>query len=229
MLIGTLLTMMPDVQVYIDNKPLNQAIIAKYLCMFIDSNLKWDDHINKLVPKVLAKIGILRTLRKIVPIHTLKQLYTAIVQPHFDYGDMVYDSESGTNKTRLQKLQTRAVRLTTGSDPRIRRVSMFKELSWLSLQYRRDFYKCIIYKCRNGLAPQYLCDLFNSNDSMHSYNIRNSSQFWATKSCTAYYHRSFTVSGLNLWNNLLRNIQESTSLSRFKHALCMFIGAKPQF
>ncbi len=69
--------------------------------MFIDSNLKWDDHINKLVPKLLAKIRILTSLMKIVPIHTLKQLYTAIVQPHFDYGDMVYDSSSGCVLHRL--------------------------------------------------------------------------------------------------------------------------------
>ncbi len=108
---------MPDIHVHTDNEPLNQVTVAKYLGMFIDSNLKWDDHINKFILKISAKIGILRTLWKIVPIHTLKQLYTAIIQPHFDHGDMVYDSASGTNKTRLQKLQTRAARLITGSDP----------------------------------------------------------------------------------------------------------------
>ncbi len=81
---------------------------------------------------------------------------------------MVYDSASGTNETRLQKLQTRAARLITitGSDPHTSRVSIFKELGWLSVQYYRDFHECIMkYKCRNGLASQYLCDLFNSNDS----------------------------------------------------------------
>ncbi len=106
---------------------------------------------------------------------------------------------------------------------------MFKELGWLSLQYRRDFHKCMmVYKYRNSLAPQYLCDLFNSNESMHSYNTQNSSQLRATESRTAYYHHSFTVSGLNLWNSLPRNIQEST-LPSFKSALFKFIGAKPQF
>ncbi len=75
---------------------LNQVTVAKYLDMFIDSNLKWDDHINKLIPKMLFTIGIPRSLRKIVPIHTLKQLYTAIIQPHFHIEDMVYDSASLT-------------------------------------------------------------------------------------------------------------------------------------
>ncbi len=56
---------------------------------------------NMFADEISVKIGILRSLRTIVPIHTLKQMYTAIVQPHFDYEDMVYDSASGTNTTRL--------------------------------------------------------------------------------------------------------------------------------
>ncbi len=71
--------------------------------------------------------------------------------------------------------------------------------------------------------------LFNSNDGIHSYNTRNSSQLRATKSHTTYYHHSFIVSGLNLWNSPSRNIQESTSLSSFKNALFKFISAKPPF
>ncbi len=80
-----------------------------------------------------------------------------------------------------------------------------------------------------NVNSQYLCDLFNSNDSMHSCNPRNSSQLRATKSRTAYFHHSFTVFGLNLWNSLPRNIQNSTSLSSFKSVSFTFIGAKPQF
>ncbi len=157
-------------------------------------------------------------------------MYTSLVQPHVAYGDMVYNSASGTNKTRLQKLQTRTVRLITGSDPPTSIVSMFEELGCLSLQHRRGFHKCImIYKCRNGLALKYLSDLFNSVNSMHSYNTQRFSQLWATKSHNPYYHHSFTVSGLNRWNSVPRNIQQSTSLSSFKSALFKFIGAKPQF
>ena len=85
--------------------------MAKYLGMYIDANLKWDEHINIMIPKMLSKIKILRSLRKIVPPDILMQLYNAIVQPHFDYGDVIYNSASITTKTSLQKLQTRAARL----------------------------------------------------------------------------------------------------------------------
>ncbi len=110
MLVGTYqsLAIIPDIRNHINNEPLKQVTVSKYLGMKIDSNLKWDDDINAIIPKISSKIGILRSLRKIVPIETLKLLYNAIVQPHFDYSDVVYDSASKTNKDRLKKLQTRA-------------------------------------------------------------------------------------------------------------------------
>ena len=95
-----------------------------------------------MILKISAKIGVLRSFRKIST-DTLKHLYNAIVQPHFDYGDVVYDSASITSKTRLQKLQSRAARLISESSPRQNINAMFKELGWLSLQQRRVFHKCV--------------------------------------------------------------------------------------
>ncbi len=51
------LAKMPDINVYNYNEPLNEVTVAKYLAidMFIDSNPKWDDHINKLLSNVWLK------------------------------------------------------------------------------------------------------------------------------------------------------------------------------
>ncbi len=62
-----------------------------------------------------------------------------------------------------------------------------------------------------GLAPQYLCDIFIANNSNHSYNTRNATQLRAIITRTAYYHHSFTVSGLNLWNSLPNHTKECAS------------------
>ncbi len=86
------ITKMPNLIAHINDEPLKMISIAKYLGMYIEENLKWDEHINVIIPKISAKICILRSLRRIVPIDTLKLLYNAIVLPHFDYSDMVYDS-----------------------------------------------------------------------------------------------------------------------------------------
>ncbi len=57
-------------------------------------------------------------------------MYNAIVLPHFDYADIVYDAASETNKSRLQRLQTRGARLISGTGPRDSRNPVFKELAW---------------------------------------------------------------------------------------------------
>ncbi len=102
MLIGTYqspLAKMPEMSIHISNEPLHKVTISKYLGMFIDSNFKWDDHINNMIPKISAKISILRSLRNIVPTDTLIQIYNEIFQLHLEYVDVVYDSASQIAKT----------------------------------------------------------------------------------------------------------------------------------
>ncbi len=136
MLVGTYqsLAKVPDIRIHINNEPLKQVTVSKYLGTKIDSNLKWDDHMNAIISKVLSKFGILRSLRKTVPIEILKPLYNAIVQPHFDYSDIVYDSISKTNMDRLQTHQTRACRLIIRSEPCTSHIPMSHQLNKLSLQ-----------------------------------------------------------------------------------------------
>ncbi len=63
-----------------------------------------------MIPKISSKVGILGCLtvskRNIVPIDTLKQLYNARVQPHFDYGNV-----SMTLQLRQTRLDFRNYRL----------------------------------------------------------------------------------------------------------------------
>ncbi len=187
-------------------------------------------HFDKIIPKISAKISILRSLRKLVPIDTLALMCNAIVLPLFDYAEIVLDSASATSTFKLQSHQTTAARLITGSDPRTSRNPMYKSLSWLSLQHRQDFHKCVmVYKCRNSLASSYLEKLFTSNDTKHTYSSRHSSQLRSTKTRTSYYHRSFTISGHKLWNELPSTIQNCTNLPPFKKALYSFYLDKTQF
>ncbi len=112
---------MLDIRVHIDNEPLKRVSVAKYIGMYIDVNLKWNVHIDNIVPKISSKIGVLRSLRKIIPTAKLKPLYNAVVLPHF-----VYDSTSDISKSRLQKLQIRAAKLIPGSGPRANRNPIYK-------------------------------------------------------------------------------------------------------
>ncbi len=58
MLIGThqALQKMLDIRVQIDNESLKRVSVAKYIGMYIDENLKWNVHIDNIIPKYLAKL-----------------------------------------------------------------------------------------------------------------------------------------------------------------------------
>ncbi len=54
MLVGTYpsLAKVPNIIMHINNEPLKQVTVSKYLGMKIHSNLKWDDHINAIIHKI---------------------------------------------------------------------------------------------------------------------------------------------------------------------------------
>ncbi len=83
MLIGTYqaLKKILNINVHINGEPMNRVSVTKYVGIYIDENLKWDVHIAKIIPKISAKISILRSLRNVVPIDTLTLMYNAIVLP----------------------------------------------------------------------------------------------------------------------------------------------------
>ncbi len=81
-----------EINIKIGNESIPHATKSQHLGMQVENTLRWNAHIYQLVKKLSSKICILRRLRHIVPPATLLQLYNAIVVPHFDYGDIVYQS-----------------------------------------------------------------------------------------------------------------------------------------
>ena len=45
----------------------------------------WDEHIKALRSKVSRSLGFLKYAKKLLPKHTLSQMYRGIAEPHFRY------------------------------------------------------------------------------------------------------------------------------------------------
>ena len=75
---------------------------------------------------------------------------------------------------------------------------MFKELQWLYLQQRVHYHTCLlVYKSLNGLAPEYLSQLFTKTSEMHSRNLRSvdNDELRVPFARTNYFAKSFSVEG----------------------------------
>ena len=51
----------------------------------------------------MKEIGVIKRLCKKLPQHSLLKMYKSFVQPHLDYGDLLYDQP---NKDLCQKTET---------------------------------------------------------------------------------------------------------------------------
>ena len=88
---------------------------TKYLGVHVDNSLDWKEHIKTVSTKVSRAIGFLKHAKNILPIASLKTLYSSIVEPHFRYCCSVWGCCGTTDIDQLQKLQNRAARIVTNS------------------------------------------------------------------------------------------------------------------
>ena len=118
MLIGSrqkLSTLSNPLELSINNVPIEHVSSVKSLGVFIDENLRWQTHIDKLSKKVASGIGAIKRIRPFVPPPTLHYIYNALIQSHFDYCNLVWGNCGKTLFDRLQKLQNHAAHVLTFS------------------------------------------------------------------------------------------------------------------
>ena len=93
MLIGSrqrLSTLFDTLELSIDNAPIEQVSSVKSLGAYINENLTWHSHIDKLCKKIArTTIGAIKRIKPFVPQSTLLCTYNSLVQPHFDYCSLV--------------------------------------------------------------------------------------------------------------------------------------------
>jgi hypothetical protein len=80
-------------------KPIKRVKVSKSQGIFIDERLSWRDHIDKISKTICSGISILRQVREFVTLSTLLTIYNSLIQPIFDYGDVVLDNMSITSST----------------------------------------------------------------------------------------------------------------------------------
>ena len=79
-----------NITLQIDNEIISETSFTKYLGVLVDSKLSWSQHIHHISLKMSKGIGILCKLRHLVSQHMLRSLYFIFIQPHIDYGLIIW-------------------------------------------------------------------------------------------------------------------------------------------
>ena len=140
----------------ISNIPMEKVVNFSSLRVCLDSNLKWDGHIQFLATKLRKYSGI---LKRYLPVDILRILYSSMVTSHLNYAILAW----GFACTRLNKLQKRIIRKITCSRYNTCTSPLFKSLRLLTSD---DMVKVNVYK----FYHKYLCN--ELPPYFYSFNIR---------------------------------------------------------
>ena len=150
-------------------KILKPTVSAKDLGVHLDPNLTYDHHISTVVSSCLSKLCQINRVKKSFDKTTLELLITALVFSKMFYCSSVWGNTSFLNVNKLQSIQNFACRIITNTRKYDHVTPLLRELNWLpvreQLRYRDTV---LVYKCQNGLAPQYLMDKFFKRLCIHN-------------------------------------------------------------
>ena len=207
----------PDVQ--INDKNLQVVNSERLLGVEIDHFLSWSSHVQKTHTTIARHIALLCRIKKYLPHQARQTFYHSFILPHMDYCSTLWGDASAAE--RIHKLQKRAARVITDSPYRTPSAPLFEQLRWLSLPDRVKYRKALlVFKSVKGLAPDYMCELFESVQMVSSRNTRSHARddLYVPRARTQLFQSTLTISGANIWNKLSTAIRSCNSVADFKCA-----------
>ena len=109
----TLCNIPDDINLYIDNSPLEKSGSFKFLGVIIDSKLTFHDHVNYVISKLSKSRGIFYKLNYL-PENVLLSLYYSLVYPYLNYCIEAWGSCCVSTMESLFLLQKKFIRVICG-------------------------------------------------------------------------------------------------------------------
>lgn len=128
-----------------DDVHLKDVELHKHLGVTISSNLSWNLHINEILSKAYAKLGLMRKVKYIL------------------YADVIWDNIPEYLSLKIENIQLEAARIVTGGNRLASKTLLYKETGWVPLSKRREDHRLILlFKMFYGKVPNYLLNLLQT-------------------------------------------------------------------
>ena len=194
---------------------------AKNLGFHLDSKIAMNVHIKNISKAVYLEIRKLKHISKFVDENSLKTLAASYILSRLDYCNALFKGMPKYQFDQLQKLQNFAAKVILRKTIYDHVTPCLIHLHWLPVCFRVDFKIALLtFKCLNGLAPKYLCDLIEVY--VPSRALRSSSSILLKKKTTNFKtlgDKSFSFSAPSVWNSLPYHLRSETSIDIFKKNL----------
>ena len=197
---------------------------APYLGLTLDNKLNWNPHVDKMCSKATRSLNFIRRNLRTTSPSVKETAYNSLVRPQLEYASSVWDPHLSGQTRKIEMIQRRAARFTTGRYHNTSSVSdMLLSLGWETLAQRRLKSRLTLtYKILHHLVAIPITPYFVKQDS-DNYTRRNHGlTLRQTFPATDYMKATFFVAVVRPWNALPQYIAEAGSLDQFKSRLCKY-------
>ena len=214
-------------QLSIDGIEITRVNVVKYLGMKLDEMLTFTDHVQAIIRRLNSCIGVFYRHRCLLNSKCRKLLYFSMINSILTYGVEIYGAAC---KSVLNELVI--------SVNRTLRVLQFKKIeSPIKLLYSEynalnvyDLFKLallkIVFRCKNLMnIPDVVAELFKTNNVLHNYNTRNSSNLHIFGNKTSKVTSRINTACM-LWNKLpsyLKTVNYKKFIAEIKKYLTEFV------
>ena len=184
----------------------------------LDSELKFEDHVNFMCKKASQKLYALARVAPFMDLRQRRNIMKAFVESQFGYCPLIWMFHSRGLNNKINRIHERALRITYKD-----KSSTFQELlekdNSVSIHHRNIQKLAIgIYKVLHGFSPPILNDIFVPVS--RPYNFRRNDTLQRRR-VNSVRHGTESVSflGPKIWDLVPSDIKSSQSLSIFKRKI----------
>lgn len=191
----------------VDDSHLEEVDSTRFLGMYLDRGLTWEDHVDHICSRVASGIYALRNLSQYCSLEVLKMAYFGLVYAHLSYGIRVWGSCAKHRFERVFRLQKKAIRIILKLNYRESCQDAFRELELLTLP--------CLYILEVVQYSKFHCELIRVGD-IHDYNTRGRDSYRTQQHRTAAFERIPSQAGVRLINELPEGVKHLTDQKQFK-------------
>ena len=184
----------------------------------MDKFLKNGPHVNKLTSTCYCMLHDIAKVRSSIDKRMAQLITQALVLSCMDYCNSLLAVTTQYQLDKLQHIQNMGCQVICNLKKNYHITPLIKGLHWLKIHERILYILCLlVYKCHNGLSPEYLADLLPSKT--HSRALRSSTNnaippaHFKNSQC---HRSSFSFAGPMAWNSLPLAVKTSHPIDNFK-------------
>ena len=214
---------MPKITLH--NNTLSVVSKHRHLGVIIQQNLRWENHIQYVLGKSLAKLRQFLRFRSTLNSEAINYLYRSYIRPILEYASTAYSSIPTVLSDKLERFQRKAARICLRLPlfSPVNHSLLLHHVNFATLSSRRKLKLALLARSiRFNYAPPHMLNI--SIPYSHTpYSLRHARTFTLPTTRTDRHRDSPIHAALYCYNQLPNDLLVNTQKNSFKSAVSPFL------